>query len=446
MHIDLPYFKYRALVHDGLAAIPVARRVQPHDVEIGVVADGSRMTFFSKAVGGRPFAARIMKADGDAIVKEPGAFSIETQPLSIPVKTINRRTYRFSRPGAEQMLCPRLVDGFDKTNMRVRLFTSGAHPSSGSGGQDDLRFELYRPEMPSRGPLISGGFAGAPLADFKTLDSAECVLSIKASVLRRYARNFAGLLKMRGALLEINMVHNSCALTIHNPGLSSKAELLPGECETRQGAVRVSLGGIDFLSAAGKSIETDFRIYRLADVAGRNGGVRLSVSDRHYDCECDWDQNPKMMPESYSAAPCIRPIVVAREEIRQAAVMVRSSVSDKIRLRLHHEVALLTLLRGTRKPPCKDSGGVVVVACYLPPSQKGVSSWCISLKHLLQVIRSMTGTKIRMYPADAALILVDPDEPFVRHRLACLVPDDLGAEVENELMAIEASMVAPPGP
>ena len=344
------------------------------------------------------------------------------------------------------MLCPRLVDGFDETNMRVRLFTSGAHPASGSGGQDVLRFELYRPEMPSRGPLISGGFAGAPLADFKTLDSAECVLSIKASVLQQYVRNFGGLLRMRGALLEFNCTQSSCALSIYNSDLSSMSELLPGEYEIRRGDMRGSLGGSDFLSAVGKSMEADFQVCRFADMPDRNSGVRLSVSGRHYDCECDWAQNPKMMPESYSAAPCIRPIIVERKEVRQAAVTVHSSVSDKIRLRLHHEVALLTLLRGTRKPTSQDSGGVAAAACYLPPSHKGVSSWCVNLKHLLQVIRSMTGTKIRMYPTDAALILVDPDEPFVRHRLACLVPDDLGAEVENELMAIEASMVAPPGP
>jgi hypothetical protein len=57
----------------------------------------------------------------------------------------------------------------------------------------------------------------------------------------------------------------------------------------------------------------------------------------------------------------------------------------------------------------------------------------------------MTGDRVRFYPADNEIILLDSDDPFVSHRLSCLQPDDLGEEVEKRLLDIEAGMVEPAG-
>ena len=447
MNIDLPYAKYHSLIHGGLAAIPTARRIQSHDVEIGIVADGSHLTFFSKVLGSTSFAAHTMRDCGDVVINELGAFSIETHPLRRIVNTQKSSYDLFPRAWVEHMLCPPLVEGFDEAIFRVRLLTASAQSCRDASGQEVLRFELYRPETPSKGPLISCAFAGAPLTGFSAPDSAECVFSIKGSVLQRYVQNCAGIFKRHGAILEINRTQSSCFMFIHNTHMSSMVELLPGEYKAHHEDMRLSFRCCDLLSAAGKTKEADFQICRFTGMQDRNSKVRFSVSDRLYDCECDWGHSAEVLKESFLAAKNTRPIVVAGPEIWQAALLLRARKLGKIRLRLHHKEARMTLFSGSRLPPNQQySGEVAVVSCNMPPSQNGISSWCVNAKDLFQVARSMKEADIRIFPVHDALILLDSDEPFIRHRLPCLQPDDLGEEVERRLMDVETSMVNAPEP
>ena len=77
----------------------------------------------------------------------------------------------------------------------------------------------------------------------------------------------------------------------------------------------------------------------------------------------------------------------------------------------------------------------------MPSGSKDVTTWCVDTGGMQDVIASIECDRIRIYPVSKALIIDDPEEPLVRHRLACLPTDDLGKEVEKELLAIEASMV-----
>lgn len=437
MKIDLPYRAYSTLVHDGLAAIPVARRVQPYEYEIGVVVDGPRITLFTRASGGLFFAAHTVNAGGDIKVNGSGTFGIDTLPLR---KIYSGRTVdQLPRSWVARQLCPPLVHGFDSAKMRVRLFTAAERPSGGSGVHDTLRVELYYLDTPSKDHVVTFGLAGTPLEEFIAPDTAECVLSIRTSVIKEFAQDFKELLKKKGAMFEVVRGNGSCLLSIRTPGLCSTAELLPGEYETPHGDLRVAIGGREVLAAAEGAEGLDFRVCRFADADGRAGRVRLSASGRIYDCACDWG-GVTGTRGPISATPGTRPIILAKDEMRQAICLMSKGKSDKIRLRLHHDAAVLTLVSGSSVPPNRNPDRMATVDCRMPPSPGGVSSWCVATKGLLQVIQTMKGDRIKIYPADESISIVDFAEPFIRHRLDCVPPDDLGTEVENSLLALEADV------
>ena len=269
MRIDLPYLTFRALVRPGLAGIPLARRVRPDKVTIGIIVDGARITFFSAMVGGGPSAACTIVADGDAIASENGAMRIDLGSLRKNARTKDvGRNESFTRTRLVDRLCPPLVAGFDAAKMRIRLYTEPADSRDGSSGLHGLRVELYGPETPRR--LLSLRFAAVPLETRKAPGQAERVLALKATFLRRLS-NCLGLFKIRGADVDIKSARGNCALVVRESCLSSVIDMVPGDYEAHREFARVSFGARDFASAVEDHAGADMEICRIAEPQDRVG-------------------------------------------------------------------------------------------------------------------------------------------------------------------------------
>ena len=443
MRIDLPYLTFRALVRPGLAGIPLARRVRPDEVTIGIIVDGARITFFSAMVGGGPSAACTIVADGDAIALENGAMRIDLGSLRKNARTkhvgLNKS---FARTWLVDRLCPPLVAGFDAAKMRIRLYTEPADSRDGSSGLHGLRVELYGPETPRR--LLSLRFAAVPLETRKAPGQAERVLALKATFLRRLS-NCLGLFKIRGADVDIKSARGNCALVVRESCLSSVIDMVPGDYEAHQEFARVSFGAMEYASAVEDHAGTDMEICRFAETQDRGGMVRLAAPGWRYDCYGAWDGSSgrKRMPDL--AAPHTRPLVLPRDMLCRAVRAVCRG-ADNIWLRLHHRSAQVTVVGektrkgNSRKPESREILTMVAMDSGLPPSAGGISSWRVSKAHLQKVTQSMAGPKICVYPADGALVLVDPGEPFVGHRLNCEPIEALDQENARKLLEMEAGL------
>lgn len=448
MRIELPYLTFRTLVRRGLAGIPLARRVRPDKVTIGTIVDGARITFFSAMVGGGPSAACTIVADGDAIALENGAMRIDLGSSRKNARTkhvgLNKS---FTRTRLVDWLCPPLVAGFDAAKMRIRLYTEPADSRDGSSGLHGLRVELYGPDTPSR--LLSLRFAAAPLeARNAPPGQAERVLVLKASFLRRLS-NCLGLFKIRGANIDVISGHGSCLLVIRDACLSSVIDMVPGDYEAHREFARVSFGAREFASAVEDHAGTDMEICRFAETQDRGGMVRLAAPGWYRDCYGTWDGSPggKRMPDM--AAPHTRPLLFPRDMIGRAVRAVGRGANN-VWLRLHHRSAQVTVVGektregNSRKPESREILTMVAMDSNLPPSEGGISSWRASQAHLLTVLQSMSGPRFCVYPADGALVLADPDEPYVRHRLVCESIEALDEDNARKLLEMEAGLGALP--
>ena len=443
MRIDLPYLTFRALVRPGLAGIPLARRVRPDEVTIGTIVDGARITFFSAMVGGGPSAACTIVADGDAIASENGAMRIDLGSSRKNARTkdvgLNKS---FTRTWLVDRFCPPLVAGYNAAKMRIRLYTEPDDSREGPVGQHGLRVELYGPDTPNR--LLSLRFAAAPLEARNAPGQAERVLVLKASFLRRLS-NCLGLCKIRGANVDIVSARGYCALVVRDACLSSVIDMVPGDYEAHREFARVSFGARDFASAVEDHAGADMEICRFAETQDRGGMVRLAAPGWYRDCDCVWDGDPGAGREPDLAAPHTRPLVLPRDMLCRAVRAVCRG-ADNIWLRLHHRSAQVTVVGektrkgNSRKPESREILTMVAMDSGLPPSAGGISSWRVSKAHLQKVTQSMSGPKICVYPADGALVLVDPGEPFVGHRLNCEPIEALDQENARKLLEMEAGL------
>lgn len=444
MQIDLSYEQFQSLVHNGLAGLPTERTAKACDIALGVFAEGPRVTLFSSAYGGRTLAAHSLVADKTTTVKGSGGVVIDANHFLKTVEPKVGSSYTvFSKSRTECMLCPPLVEGFDAARMRMRMYTAMGHSSSDSGGQLHLYCELYDPSPNAREYKLTSGYACAPLEEFSFLGSAECVLSVKASALKRHVERTGGMLKVRGSVVEFGMDRGCCKMIIRNGGLISTIELLPGEYEAHRESIWGLFDAKEILKVAAGDLGADIQICQLTDSPNSDGRVRFICSGKHYECEGVWGCEPSAEHRRKSAARNTIPVSLDRDELDQSVELFRVAKIDKIRLRLHHQVPLVTIMPGSPRPKKQLSSMACSLPCHLPPLRKGLSSWCVNGANLLRVLRSMTGDRVRIYPADNELILLDSDDPFVSHRLICLQPDDLGEEVEKRLLDMEADMVKP---
>ena len=442
MQVDLSYEQFQSLVHNGLAGLPTERTAQACDVVLGVIVEGPRVTCFSGAYGGRTFAAHSLLADESTTVKGSGGVVVDAKPFIKIVEPKVGSSYTiFSKSRTECMLCPPLVEGFDAARMRIRMYTAIESSPSDADGQLHLYCELYDPSSNAREYLLSCGYVCTALEEFSILGSTECVLSVKASALQSHIERFGGLLKTRGSAVEFGMDRGYCEMIIRNDGLISTIELLPGEYEARRESMWVSFGAKEILKAASGDLGSDFQICRLTDSRNPDGRVRFICSGKHYECGGVWGCEPSKKHRLKSAARNTIPVSLDRDKLDQYVELFRVAKIDKIRLRLHHQIPLVTIMPGSSGPKKQLSSMACSLPCHLPPLRKGLSSWCVNGANLLRVLRSMTGDRVRIFPSDNEIILMDSDSPFVSHRLICLQPDDLGEEAEKALLAIEASMV-----
>lgn len=446
MRVDLSYEQFQSLVHIGLAGLPTERTAQACDVAFGVIVEGPRVTCFSSSYGRRTIAAYSLMVDENTTVKVSGGVIIDANHFLKTVRLKGGGSYTiFSKSRTECMLCPPLVKGFDAARMRMRMYTAMKSSPGDSDGQLHLYCELYDPASNAREYKLSCGYACAPLEEFSILGSTECALSVKASALKCHIERFGDLLKTRGSAVEFGMDRGYCEMIIRNDGLTSTIELLPGEYEAHRESMRVSFGTKDFLTAANGSLEADFQICQVTDSQNPDGRVRFICSGKQYECGCVWGCDPSEEHRLKSAARNTIPVSLDRDKLKQSVEMFRVAKIDKIRLRLHHQVPLVTIMPGSPRPKKQLSSMACSLPCHLPPLRQGLSSWCVNGANLLRVLRSMTGYRVRIYPSDNEIILLDSDHPFVSHRLICLQPDDLGQETEKKLLAIEAGMVESTG-
>lgn len=444
MRVDLSYEQFQSLVHNGLAGLPTERAAKACDIALGVIVEGPRVTCFSSAYGGRTLAAHSLTADETTTVKGSGGVVIDANHFLKTVEPKFGSSYTvFSKSRTECMLCPPLIEGFDAAQMRMRMYTAMDSSPVESDGQLHLYCELYAPSPNAREYTLSCGYACAPLKKYSTLGSTKCSLSVKASVLQCHIDRYGDLLKGRGSTVEFGMDRGYCNMIIRNGGLISTIELLPGEYEAHRDSMWVSFDAKEFLKAAAGELGADIQICQVTDSPNSDGRVRFIYSGKHYECSGVWGCEPSEGHRLKSAARNTIPVSLDRDKLDQSVALFRVAIIDKIRLRLHHQVPLVTIMPGSSGQKKQVSGMVCSLACHLPPLQKGLSTWCINGAHLLRVLRSMTGDRVRIIPADNEIILVDSDNPFVRHRLACLQPDDLGDEVEKELLDLETGMVKP---
>lgn len=442
MQVDLSYEQFQSLVHNGLAGLPTERTAKACDIALGVIVEGPRVTLFSSAYGGRTLAAHSLMVDETTAVKGSGGVVIDANRFIKTVRLRGGGSYTiFSKSRTEFTLCPPLVKGFDAARMRMRMYTAMECSPSDSGGQLHLYCELYDPSPNAREYKLTSGYACAPLEEFSFLGSAECVLSVKASALKSHVERTGGMLKMRGSIVEFGMDSGYCNMIIRNGGLISTIDLLPGEYEAHRESMWVSFNAKEILKVAAGDLGADIQICQLTDSPNSDGRVRFICSGKHFECESVWGCEPSAEYRRKSAARNTIPVSLDRDKLLQSVELFRVAKIDKIRLRLHHQVSLVTIMPGSPRPKKQLTSMACSLPCHLPPLRMGLSSWCVNRANLLRVLRSMTGDKVRIYPADNEIILLDSDNPFVSHRLICLQPDDLGEEVEKKLLNMEADMV-----
>ncbi len=442
MNFDMPYLKFQSLVHNGLGAIPSARACDPYSVEIGVIADETGITWFSRRADEVLRAQCTIMVEGDVIVKESGGVAILTENLILGHRG-DGSSVPFRKNTVERMLSPPdLIAGFDKSDWRVRCFSASNVSVRNAEATFELHWDLYRPGAVGRGPLLSCGFAGAPLKDAMILGASECLLSINRNAMQRCVRDLGSPSNCDGAVFAVNLAEGSCYISLQCVNCATMVELPPGGFNATCENIQLSLAYSNVLSVIGKDPDADVHILSVSGGPAEGKLVRLQVSDHAADMACSWDARDNTGPHYFDAPRQTRPIIVDRMEMNQGAALVLTWKSDKVRLRLHHDKALLTFIRGSRMKKNSPKGSVAAVACQLPPAPQCVSTWCVRTGDLLKAICAIEGNSVRIRPRDDALIFDDPDRPFAKYRLTCLPPDELDAEVESHLLELEAEMLS----
>lgn len=441
MKIDMPYEKYRALVHNGLAALPSYQSIDFFVVGLGIIADPAGIIFYSRIGDYDTLAACTIATGQDVVVNEPGTINISPETLQRMVNSGRVSSYQLIRSWAERVLAPPLMKGFEASEWRVRLSSTQDQASSGTRRISELNWDLYSPNMPRKGSLLSCTFACDPPGDRWIDHPAECVLSINREILRQHLRNHSCLFMTPDATLEFSLTGGSCTMSICHADFTTTLDLPPGGYRAQFDNIKLSVDCRDFVSSVGKAVDADLHIYRFANAPSMENKVRFLMSNHSVDCSCTWDQNPDPAQDAYKYLDRARPIVVDSAEMRQAARSWGVSKPRKIRIRLHHNVALLTFIRGDLAPKRASYGGITSANCQLPPADKGVSEWCVWARHFSRIIKTLRGIRIRISLGQNCLILDDPERPMVKHRMASLQPDDLGGDVEAHLLEMEASMI-----
>jgi hypothetical protein len=441
MKIDMPYEKYRALVHYGLAALPSFRSIEFYVVGLGIIADPAGIKFFSRIGDYDTLAICTIATGQDVVVNEPGAINISPETLQRMVNTGRNSSYQLIRSWAERLLAPPLIKGHEAGEWRVRLSSNQDQSSGGTRKNSELNWDLYCPNSPRKGSRLSCTFACVP-PDGRWIDRpAECILSINREIMRHHLKTLGNLFMTPDTTLEFSLTRGSCTMSICHADFTTTLDFPPGGYRAQCENIRLSVDCRDFVSSVGKAAEADLQICRFANGPGMDNKVRFLMSNHSVDCSCAWDQNPDPLQDAFKYLDQARPIVVDSAEMLQAACSCGVSKPRKIRIRLHHNAALLTFIRGDLAPKRASYGGVTAVNCQLPPADKGVSEWCVWARHLSRTIKTLKGTRIRISLGQNCLILDDPELPMVKHRLASLKPDELPADIEQALMKSEAGMV-----
>lgn len=441
MKIEMPYEKYRSLVHKGMAAFPSYQSIDFFVVGLGIIADPAGIKFYSRIGDNDTLAISTIATGQDVVVNEPGAISISPEPLQRLVISGRNSSYQFIRSWAERLLAPPVLVGHEESEWRVRLSSIQDQSSGKPRRKSELNWDLYCPNATRKGSRLSCTFACGPYGDRWIDQPAECLLSIKRKILRQHLRNHSGLFMTPDATLEFSLTAGSCTMSICHANFTTTMDLPPGGYRAHCENIRLSVDCRDFLSSLGKKAEADLQICRFANCPSMDNKVRFLMLNYSVDCSCSWGQNPDPIQDAFKYLSHARPIVVDGAEMVQAACSWSVSKPRKIRIRLHHNGALLTFIRGDLPPKRSSYGGVTAVNCQLPPADKGVSEWCVWARHFNRIIKTLRGTRIRISLGQNCLILDDPDRPMVKHRMASLQPDDLGGDVETHLLEMEASMI-----
>lgn len=419
MEFDMPYGRFREMARAGLAALPSSGGGRGGVAEAGIVAAPEGVLCYSADYGTGRRARADVGADGESRVESCGA---------IGLPDIDMRSFE------RDVLRTEAADGHDGTVLRMRCRAE----SDGTGAV--LSWLVYAGEPQGVREIAKGRVRCVPLAETFMFPGPTAGVTIRQAGLRRCLGEF-GTSAGKGATLHVGNANSLPFMILERVGISTRIELAPRELElsARHGGISLAYG--DFLDAVGRAPGGEITMGTVPPVFGRNM-VRFRLPGGILDLPGEWFWELPLF-RRFEAPKSVRPLMVDRRELDQAAVMFRGWNSEKVRIRHRLRRPFLTLIRGSRVKKGKSAGGVAATDCLAPSGGKDVATWCVRAAGLVDAVKDAEGDRVRIYPAGKALIIDSPGRPFVRHRLAGVPPDGLDDGTERELLAIEASMGEP---
>lgn len=421
MEFDMPYSKFREMARLGLVALSSSERTMGCTDEAGIIATQGGVLFYSvNSVKGRRARASV-KADNDTQIESVGAIGL--------------------RDSARRVFC--------RDTLRLEPHDESAQPAyrircrtEGVGSDTRLSWCVYLGLSPTDPKIIQGSVQCSALADVFMRPPEWTEITIRQASLRR-AIDEMGASSGKGDSLYVGKTNSLPFMILERSTHATRIELAPEEFNYahRHGGLSLAYG--DFLDVVRANQKYDVMISRATSVFGGNM-ARFQFPEGFLDVPGNWFWELLLL-KRFHVPRSVRPLIVNRRELLQAVSVVRAWGSKKVQIRHHPHRPLLTLIRGSRVRKGKLVGGVAAADCLMPSGSKDVRTWCVDADGLQEVIARNECDRIRIYPVSKALIIDDPEEPLVRHRLACNPPDDLGRDVEKELLAIEASMVESAG-
>lgn len=403
----------------GLAALPSSGGDKGCVAEAGIVAAPEGVLCYSTDSGTGRRARADVGADGETRVDSCGAIGLP----DFDMRSFERDALRMEAG-----------NGPDGTVLRMRCRTEFA------GTETRLSWLAYVGEPQGVREIAGGRVRCVPLAETFMFPGPPAGVTIRQAGLRRCLSEF-GTSAGKGARLHIGNANSLPFMILEREGISTRIELATRELElsVRYGGISLAYG--DFLDAVDRAPGGEIWMGTVPPVFGRNM-VRFRLPGGILDLPGEWFWELPLF-RRFEAPKSVRPLMVDRREIDQAAVMFRGWNSEKVRIRHRLRRPFLTLMRGSRVKKGKSAGGVAAADCLTPSGGEDVATWCVRALGLVEAVKDEEGDRVRIYPAGKALIIDSPGRPFVRHRLAGVPPDDLDEGTERELLAIEAGMGEP---
>jgi len=441
VHFDMPYLRYRHLYTHGTSAIPSLDAKVPCDYDIGVIATDDDIRIFSRNIKEDKYAECILKANVDIVVKAPGEFIISADDLPVEEYTYKNNIhykagYRKSR--LELFMCPpRLNEGFNHSEWRIRCFTEPGRSDNERDAKATLRWQLYRPAQPNRGPLLEAGITCSVLNQWSPQTATDDVVIIRKDAMLGCITDCGVWPDPSDSICSIFVDDGLCSVSFHTRNKATRIELLPGSYVAFDRNFILAMNYSKLISAIGRYPDADVKFSRLRNTTISDRRVRIAVGDCSTEIDCKWKGPTDALREYFDVARNAQPYIMESTSLLQAVHLLRKAIYPRLHLRIHHVQAAMTIF-----PDMPGDKGMAIVPFEVVPMRNGILSWCVSTNNFFCMINSIRGNVVRFRPCNEGIILDEPDRPWTRHRLNCYQFEEPCDYYEKKHLECESGLLA----